>query len=457
MNETRTLVKFLVGLKYEALPSEVVAAAKLALLDHFGVGLFGSRMEWSKMVCEFAEEAGSKMESTVWGHSLKVTAQDAALVNGTATHGIEMDDRKPSLGLHQGSCTVPAALATAEKAKADGKTLITAMVAGYELPFRVAFCMKKEIEALHAPGHRSIWGSVAAASKALGLGEEQMLNACGLAGSMAAGIWEFSSDPEGTMVKRLHAGAAAHNGVKAALLGAKGFTGPRTVLEGKYGYCNVFARSQTDVDPAELTRDLGGHFQILDREVKAYSAWGGSHYSISTVKQLKAEHDIDPEQIEKIVIGASRRHINQHEIREPQSIMAGQYSLPFVTAISYYYDLGDPSVWTEDVLRDERVLRLSRKVEWYVDEEKEKLSQKTHSYEGVKHTVTLKNGQELQGGCEKLKGTLENPMTADEVRDKFRLLAGYILPAERVGQIIQMVDSLESVSDVCKLGELLQV
>ena len=263
MNETRTLVKFLVGLKYEDLPPEVVAEAKLALLDHFGVGLFASRMEWSKMVCELVEEAGSKRESTVWGNSFKVTAQDAALVNGTAAHGIEMDDRKPSLSLHQGSVTVPAALATAEKAKADGKTLITAMVAGYELPYRVGRCMKKSPEGIHTPGHRSVWGAVAAASKALGLGEGQMLNACGVAGSMASGIWEFSEDPKGTMVKRLHMGWSAHSGVTAALLGAKGFTGPSTVLEGKYGYCNVFAKDPAVVEFEELTRTHQGPWRTF--------------------------------------------------------------------------------------------------------------------------------------------------------------------------------------------------
>ncbi len=458
MNETEDLVAFLADMSYGDLPPEVIATAKLCLLDTLGVGLFASQMEWTKIVVEAVAGAGGAVaESAAWGLSPRTAAHYAALINGTAAHGIEMDDRKPALTLHTGSMTIPAALAVGEKTQADGREVLTAIVAGYEVPFRVARAMPLWTDrGLHPAGHKGIWGSVAAASKVLDLDKDQMLNAFGLAGSMASGIWEFSQDPKGTMVKRFHGGWASHNGVIAAILGQKGLTGPRTVLEGKFGYCHAFAGS-VEPRPEELTKDLGKSFQILEREVKPYSAWGQSHSCIEAVTQLKAQHQIDPQQIDKIIITGPSEFFEKHEMKEPQSIMAAQYSLPFITAMAFFQDLRDPSVWTDEILRDRATLDMCRRVEMYIDDERERVFQETRGFSGSGVTVTfkLRDGKERCIVVNDAKGTLGNPMTSEEIHDKFRLLASNILSHDQVEEIARTVDALEEIDNVCRLGDLL--
>ncbi|MFH1087879.1 MAG: MmgE/PrpD family protein, partial [Chloroflexota bacterium] len=242
MNETRKLVEFIVGVNYESLPASVVEMAKLCILDTVGVGLFGSQTKWANVVAGLATRARCQGDSALWGHDMRTAPEYAALVNGTGAHGIEMDDRKPPYDAHTGAIVIPTALAAAESGGIDGKKFITSVVVGYESAYRVGKAVPKQLErGIHAPAHKGIWGATAAASKALGLDVERSLNAFGIAGYMASGLWEFSQDPQRATVKRLHGGWPAHSGVMAALLARDGLTGPATVLEGKYGYCRVYA------------------------------------------------------------------------------------------------------------------------------------------------------------------------------------------------------------------------
>ncbi len=214
MNETRQLVDFSVGLRYEDLPAEVVERAKLCVLDIVGVALYGGQQVWGQAVAEFVKDSGSRGESAVWGKGFKTSAQYAALANGTGAHGIEMDDRSAVLGIHCGASVVPGAIAAAEKAKAKGTDLIVAVVLGYEFAYRLS-------KVLLGLPHRGFYGSpikslpgvTVAASKLLGLDNSTMLNALGICGSMASGLREWSDDPIGTMVKRFQGGGwPSHNG-----------------------------------------------------------------------------------------------------------------------------------------------------------------------------------------------------------------------------------------------------
>lgn len=455
MNETLELADFLVDLRYEELPAKVVDIAKLCLLDTLGVGLFASRMPWVKMATEIVAEADGAGECAVWGYNLRVPAQNAALVNGVSAHGIEMDDRKPQLGLHPGSQIIPAAMAAAEKIHADGKRFLTAVVLGYEVAFRVGKAVPRPILGLNSAEHKGIWGAVAAASKALGFNREQTLNAFGIAGSMASGISEHSQDSDHSMSKRLLGGWPAHNGVMACLLGQKGFTGPWSILEGKFGYCQVFARERA-AHLEELTKHLGKSFQILEREVKPYAAWGGSHLCIDAVVQLKTQYPTVAQEIEKVIVACSGRLFENRQFRRPQSIMAGQMSLPFITAVAFLYDMRDPTIWTEEIIRNEDVLRLVDKVECYVDEGIERHALETQSHGEVQVTVRLKSGTELQITVQHSKGTTENPISQEEIYSKFQLLASHVIPQTQCQEIAERVSRLEEVSDINQLSEVLR-
>jgi len=453
MNETAKLAEFVAGLKYSDLPPEVVQTAKLCLLDTLGVGLFASRMPWTKIIGRVA--CNGAEESAIWGHRAKASAQDAALVNGVAAHGIEMDDRKPSLGLHPGCQVIPSALALGEKAHIDGSKLITAITAGYEIIFRVGKVIPRPRRGFNSAAHKGVWGSVAAGSKALGLDKEQTLNAFGIAGFMASGISEYSEEGSTSMMKRLMGGWPSHSGVTASLLAREGLTGSGTILEDKWGYCRILAGDQ-EPHLEELTKGLGQSFQILEREIKPYAAWGGSHLCIDAVNALKHEHQVKPQDVEKVTVLCASRLYENRQIRRPQSIMAGQMSMPFITTLAFFYDLRDPEIWKDETLREPRILEFLENVECRVDEEIERRWRATGGQGEVRLVARLKTGGERSTTVAHAKGTSENPLNDAEIGHKFRLLAGRQLPAKRCDEIADAVSRLEEIADVCALTEMVR-
>lgn len=456
--ETFVLVEFLIDLQFQALPPEVVETAKLCLLDTLGAGLYASQTPWAKKAAQVAIDVGGEGKCVIWGGSHKTTAPLAALANGTAAHGMELDDRKPSARLHPGSHVIPAALAAAEMVGCDGKTLLVAVVAGYETSIRVGMAVPRQRKGVNSAQHKGIWGAVAAASKALGMDKEQTLNAFGVAGSLASGISEYSGDSAHTMVKRLTGGGPAHAGVLAALLGQQGFTGPWSVLEGRHGYCHAYAGEQ-GVFPEELTRNPGpGHaYAILGREVKPYATWGGAHIGIEAVERIKRQYDITAEQVEKITVACSLRLLEDRVVTRPESISSAQRSLPFILALAFHHDLRDPSIWTEDTLNNREVLALIDKIECRLDEDIDRDARNAGGHGEIKLTVRLRDGAERYAAVSHSKGMLENPMTSDEIIDKFRFVAGKVLDPKTYEEIVNVIARLEDVDDVRRLGELARV
>ena len=453
--QTFVLVEFLTDLQYHALPTKVLETAKLCLLDTLGAGLYASQTPWAKKAAQVAVEVGGEGKCVIWGRSHKTTAPLAALANGVAAHGMELDDRKPSAHLHPGSHVIPATLAAAETVGCDGKTLVVAVVAGYETSIRVGMAVPQQRKGINSAQHKGIWGAVAAACKAMSMDEEQTLNAFGVAGSLASGISEYSGDSAHTMVKRFIGGGPAHGGVLAALLGRQGFTGPWSVLEGRHGYCRAYAGEQ-GVFPEELTRNLGeaDAYAILGREVKPYATWGGAHIGIEAVEQIKNQYHIGADQVEKITVSCSRRLLEDRMFRRPESISTAQRSLPFILALSFHHDLRDPSIWTEAILNNREVLALIDKIECRLDEDIDRDARNTGGHGEIKLTVQLRDGAELHAAVSHSKGMLENPMTGDEIIDKFRFLAGKVLAPSRCEEIVNTIIRLENVDDIRRLGEL---
>jgi 2-methylcitrate dehydratase PrpD len=453
--ETFALVESLIDLQYQALPPEVVDTAKLCLLDTVGAGLYASQTPWAKKAAQVALEVGGEGQCVIWGRSHKTTAPLAALANGIAAHGMELDDRKPSARLHPGSHVIPAALAAAEKVGSDGKNLITAVVAGYETSIRVGMAVPQQRKGVNSAQHKGIWGAVAAACKALSMDNEQTLNAFGVAGSLASGISEYSGDSAHTMVKRLIGGGPAHGGVLAALLGQQGFTGPWTVLEGRHGYCRAYAGDQ-GVFPEELTRNLGegDGYAILGREVKPYATWGGAHIGIEAVEQIKRQYGVVAEEVEKITVACSLRLLEDRVVRRPESISTAQRSLPFILALAFHHDLRDPSIWTEAILNNREVLALIDKIECRLDEDIDRDARNAGGHGQIKLTIRLLDGAERHAAVSHSKGMLENPMTGDEIIDKFRFVAGKVLAPRTCEEIVDTIIRLENVDDIRRLGEL---
>src|SRR4029077_9548923 len=210
------------------------------------VALYGSTKPWSRTVVQFVKDQGLSGRSTILGNSGRAPAHLATLANGTMAHAFELDNvRQPGAGVHPGATAFLPALAAGEMQKANGKAFLTAFVAACEVMGRIGVAAGNSLEqrGFHAPGLTGTFGAAVAAGRLLGLDENKMVNALGIAGSYSGGLIEFSRCQEGAMIKRLHLGKAGEGGVTAALLASRGFAGPESILEGKFGFCQTFSDS----------------------------------------------------------------------------------------------------------------------------------------------------------------------------------------------------------------------
>ncbi|HEX5319480.1 MAG TPA: MmgE/PrpD family protein, partial [Stellaceae bacterium] len=235
-----------------------------------------------------------------------------------------------------------------------------AFVAGNEAMIRIgrATGHTNEARGFHAPGTTGPFGAAVACGVLLGLDAGRMTNAIGIAGSLAGGLLEFAKGDGGT-VKRLHLGRASESGVMAASLAAAGFAGPRTVLEGQFGFLRVFC---TEFDESLLTKGLGEEFVVLSTVLKRYPLHATAHAPVKAVRDLQAAHGFGGADVAEIAVGGTARMIERHNIAEPPDLMLAQYSIPFCVALAVFREARDPGSFDDSALADPRIRALCRRV-----------------------------------------------------------------------------------------------
>jgi 2-methylcitrate dehydratase PrpD len=439
--QTAQLARYAAALRYEDLPAEVIACAKDCIIDTVAACICGSALPWSRIVIDYAERTGPGGTSRILGRGSAVQAPAAALANGALAHAFELDAlTRPGAGAHPGATVLPPALAVAQQARvnATGRDLIAAFVAGNEVMIRIgrATGHTNEARGFHAPGTTGPFGAAVACGHLLGLDAGKMANALGIAGSLAGGLLEFAKG-DGGMVKRLHLGRASEAGVLAASLAASGFTGPRTVIEGEFGFLRVFC---TEFDEAELTRGLGRDYVTLSTVLKRYPVHATAHAAVRAVRDLQAEHGFTGGDVEGITITGNKRMIERHAIPEPADLMLAQYSIPFCVALALFREARDPESYDESALADPEIRALTRRV---------RLVPETggggHGAMGSTVTVTLADGRHFE--CHVDSGLLE----AGELADKFTRLTRAVL-GDRSAALYERLQGLESETSLDWLG-----
>lgn len=452
MNATQKLARFALDLNYRRIPAAVIDRAKACILDTLAVSLYGSTKPWSRTVSEFVRDSGPRGRSTVLGQKWQAQPAQATLANGVMAHAFELDNvRQPGAGVHPGATAFLPAFAMAEEKKADGKVLLTAFVAACEVMSRIGVAAGNSLErrGFHAPGLTGTFGAAVAAGRLLGLSEKMMVNALGIAGSYCGGLIEFSRCQEGAMIKRLHLGKAAEGGVTAALLASRGFAGPESVLEGKFGFCRTYSDSPK---LSYLTHRLGSEFESMNICIKRCACHINAHAPIEALQQLRDQTDFAPEEIREIVVSGIEKLLTHHAIYQPKDLMMAQYSIPFCVALSVYYDPSDPESFSENKLRDKKILAMMRKVRLKVDHEIEHKGWDR----AARVTVGLTNKQRPSTLIVHFKGTPRNPMSHLEVEDKARKLTREILPERQLEGLVEAMDNLEKIEDVSTIGEFLK-
>ncbi len=451
------LARFCQELRFEQLPAPIVREAKNRLLDFLGCALAGVREPSSRMVRQVLGEWGGPPEAAVIGTGIRLPAALAGFCNGAAGHAVEMDDDHKQAILHPGVCVVPAALATGEKAKASGRRILTAIVAGYEIMCRIgeaAVPARLLAKGFHPTGICGAFGAAVAAAHVQELPLEQFRMALGIAGSFAAGLFEFVHD--GSLVKRLHPANAAKAGILAAQLAAQGYSGPRQVLEGRLGFFNAFAGG---FSPEPLERALGRTFEIARTSYKQHACCSYCHPLMDALLELLETTPLDPTQVQEIVgrtFTDAVRVVGEPlaQKQEPATPVDAQFSAPYALAVAFCDRQAMPQQFSSTRVQDPQVRRLARRVRIEADASFDREFPRQYPAEVV---VRMQDGRTLTHRVPTSMGDPAWPLTQDEIEEKFFALAGDGLPPGRAEAIREAVGRLDARSDPRELGALLMV
>ena len=450
---SRELIEFIHALKLESLPPDIVQRAKGVLLDSLGCTLFGSLQPWSKIMAAEMLAEGSQGRSTIVGQKQMVAAPAAALCNGTATHGFELDDLLDEAIVHPGAIIVPAALAAAESVDAPGSKLLAGIIAGYEVLNRVG--LAAGVEPAHRGFHKTtIIGPVGAAVAAgviMNLNPGQLLAATGLACSTSSGIKSFAAGTGGGMMKRMHAGRAAESGVRMAQLAARDFTGPPTAIDGKFGLLEVYGGKTAR--PELLTKGLGKDWAMTSIFVKVYSCCSWIQGAVQQLVALRGPQPLRSEEIKQVRIGVSAYAAKNNGEPAPVDIMGAQYSFPYCAALALAGDPTDPAMYLEKEIGNPERRALARRVELYTDDQMEAAYPKHY---GSRIELVLASGERRTSFVLDPHGFPADPVTDPERIEKFTRLAGKAKPAARVADIAAAVQRVEKLASVRELMELVR-
>jgi 2-methylcitrate dehydratase PrpD len=372
---------------------------------------------------------------------------DAALVNGVTCHALDYDDTHTGAVAHVSVAVVPAALAVAQSEGADGADLLAAVVAGNEIVARLGMAVDTGFHArgFHATAVCGVFGATAAACRLQALDARTVTNALGIAGSMASGLLEYLAD--GSSTKRLHPGWVAHAAVIASRLAAHGATGPASVFEGRFGVYRAFT-ARDDVDVDTITAELGERWETPRIAFKPYPACHYMHASLDAAAQALAETPVSTEDIEEIVAltpeaGVSLVLEPLADKHRPRTEYEAKFSLPYSVASLLVRGHVDVSTYTDEAIADPDVLAVAAKVSYEIKH----YDTYPQAFPGGVRIHT-RDGRTLEAELPYQRGGSENPMSADEVREKFRTNAALALPGEEVEALEAAVTRLERSGDL---------
>ncbi len=357
---TRTLADNARALTLADIPPDIRAWARQCILDAIACTLAGARDELTEILLAEMQEQGGKEAATVIGHSGKLPAASAAIINGAAAHALDFDDVNLAMPGHPSVALLPALLALAEERGSSGADVLTAFVAGYELQCRIGRTISPghyDVLGFHATATVGSFGAAAACAHLMGLDAEQFAMALGIAGTQAAGLKSMF----GTMCKPLHAGKASYHGLLAAKLAARGFTSRTDVVECLQG----FARTHSpDFNPERAMETPPNGWYIRANLFKYHAACYMVHSSIDAARKLREEHGVTPDQIDRIKVELEESCDRICNIPAPKTGLEAKFSLRLATAMGLSgIDTGRLSTYSAEVAGDPALTAIRDKVE----------------------------------------------------------------------------------------------
>lgn len=443
---TERLAGFCAGLTLETIPADVVERTKLCILDSIGTIVAGATTGLGRSVFRVATLFEATGSASVLGTAARTSPPAAALVNGTFSEIFELQDGW-RFGNNHPCVVIPAALAVAEWKKSSGSDFLTAIVAGYEVTNRLAWAVHpRHLARGYLPtGTAGTCGSAAAAGRLLGLDARRMTDALGVAGfllpvSTAENLWV------GYSAKPLHSGWAAKTGIEAALLAEAGFSG--CPIEGSPQRGRGFLEITTgEVNFDRIVDRLGEHFTVRDVYFKIFPACRHVHGTAEASLNIAQGEHFAPEEIERIRVFTyelSASLLDRYTDAE-SSMIAAQFSIPYVAAAALTERALGTAQFTDQKIRDETILSLSRKVDVVAD------PSITAVYPQVTPTrveVTLRDGRVLKSQVDMPKGDPRVPLDEATLAEKFEELAGMVWKPEKIRRVREAVMRIEGFAEI---------
>jgi 2-methylcitrate dehydratase PrpD len=446
---------------FDTLPAEVVDSVRKRVLDILGICVAAAPLHTSRAARRFATDQGGRGRARAVGVPGTLPAPLAAFVNGVLAHSLDYDDTHLPSVLHPSASVIPAALAVAEETGTDGRATIAAVACGLEVCVRVGMAGYDEDAGTstffehgqHATSIAGTLGGAVAAALLYGLDADGVTDVLGVAASMASGIIE--ANRTGGTVKRMHCGWAADSAVTAAQLVRHGFTGPPTVLEGRFGFFQAWLHGR--YNPDALTDGLGAQWRVPDIFFKPYPANHFTHAGIDAARALR-ERGVRPDDVESLRLGVPApvvRTIGEpiDVKRAPQSGYMAQFSGPY-TVVAGLLGGGGLGLglddFTDDLARDPRRRDLMARVEVAADDTCTKIFPR--QFPAVLRART-RDGRELVEEVLANRGGPQRPLSYDELGTKFADNAGRLLPARVVFRVRDDVSRLDRLDTVTTLLE----
>ncbi len=452
---TIRLAEHCADIRVDRLEGDVIEHVKYLLLDFLGLAAKGLAMQSTQQVHGLIRQMGGCGDGTVIGTGLKPLPQYAALANASSSHSMSLDDIYTPASIHPGSAILAAALAAGEWKGVTGLKIIEAAVAGYETTLRIA-------DAVDSKGHYAMgyhptatcgtFGATAAAAKLLDLNAEQIANAFGVAGSMAAGLMAFMQD--GSWTKRIHPGLSAQRGLQAAVLAAQGFKGPNEILEGKWGFLSATSNLS---NPAKLIEGLGGRPRVMDTGLKLHACCRYNQSAIDAALELRKKHDLSADKIDKIEVelfkAAFPLVVDPWEDKmNPATDVQAQFSLPYTVALAAVKGRVSFEEFSPEVLHDPKVREVMKKVEVIHNPDLDPLFPESWP---TKVIIKATDGSVFDARIDYPKGDIENPLSWEELADRFKDHTGTVFEESKKSRIVDTVTNFQKLENARQLTALL--
>ena len=436
---TRNLAYYLVTASPSDLPKDVRKEGVRTFLNWLGCAVGGSQHEAVEIAIKTLAPFAGPAQATILGRKDRLDVLHAALVNGISSHVFDFDDTHLRTVIHPAGPVVSAILALSEYRPVNGADFLNALVLGVETECRIGNAVFPNHYDIgwHITGTTGVFGAAAAVGKLIGLDEQRMVWALGLAATQPVGLREMF----GSMTKSFHPGRAAQNGLTAALLAEHGYTSSNQGIEARRGWASVTSTKQ---DWGAIVDGLGDSYEILLNTYKPFACGIVIHPAIDGCIQLRNEYGLKAADIKAITLDVHPLVVELTGKKTPQTGLDGKFSVYHSAAAAIIYGQAGEAEYSDAVVRDPAVVALRGRITANVDP--------AMSSDAVRVSVTLTDGRRLEKYVEHAIGSVARPMSDKDLEAKFNGLAVGVLPAERAKALLDLSWKLESLPDVAALA-----